>query len=122
MATQIGLLLPPRDSSLDGPVNGKQRKKTLSRNFTAWALFNFQALYVYILFEPALIKKPPDVPLPDPATNPKWYGQIWLKYPGDTKLHTTNTFPLPVPGSVPSSRHHERHVDGAVRLVPTEFA
>lgn len=90
MATQIGLLSPPRDSFLDGPVNGKQRRKTLSRNFTAWALFNFQALHVYILFEPPLIKKPPDVPLPDPATNPEWYGQIWLKYPGDSKLHTTH--------------------------------
>lgn len=71
-------------------MNGKQRRKTLSRNFTAWALFNFQALHVYILFEPPLIKKPPDVPLPDPATNPEWYGQIWLKYPGDSKLHTTH--------------------------------
>ncbi|KAK4662407.1 hypothetical protein QC763_0087920 [Podospora pseudopauciseta] len=90
MATQIGLLSPPRDSSLDGPVNGKQRRKTLSRNFTAWALFNLQALHVYILFEPPLINKPPDVPLPDPATNPEWYGQICLKYPGDTKLHTTH--------------------------------
>ncbi|KAK0671260.1 hypothetical protein QBC41DRAFT_315845 [Cercophora samala] len=91
MATQIGLLSPPKDVSVpNGPESAQQRRKTLSKNFTAWALFNFQALHAYVLFEPPLIKKPPDVSLPDPAVNPEWYGQIWLKYPGDTKLHTTH--------------------------------
>ncbi|KAK4177803.1 hypothetical protein QBC36DRAFT_345114 [Triangularia setosa] len=92
MATQIGLLTPPtRDlAPLNSPENAPQSRKALSRNFTAWALFNFQALHVYILFEPPLIRKPPDVSLPDPAANPEWYGQVWLKYPGDAKLHTTN--------------------------------
>ncbi|KAK4196408.1 hypothetical protein QBC40DRAFT_234412 [Triangularia verruculosa] len=91
MAHSIGLLTPSRDiPSFEGHENASQRRKALSRNFTAWALFNFQALHVYVLFEPPLINKPPDVPLPDPATNPEWYGQIWLKYPGDTELHTTH--------------------------------
>ncbi|KAK0736367.1 hypothetical protein B0T21DRAFT_401867 [Apiosordaria backusii] len=91
MANQIGLLTPSRDLSLlKGPENALQGRKALSRSFTAWALFNFQALHAYVLFEPPLIKKPPDVSLPDPADNPEWYGQVWLKYPGDTKLHTTN--------------------------------
>lgn len=35
---------------------------------------------------PPLLRKPPDQPLPDPSENPKWYGEIWVKYPGNENL------------------------------------
>ena len=28
-----------------------------------------------------LIDQPPPYQLPDPAENPQWYGEIWLKFP-----------------------------------------
>ena len=30
---------------------------------------------------PPLLRKPPDVTLPDPSEDGRWYGEIWLKYP-----------------------------------------
>src|ERR1700753_541078 len=33
------------------------------------------------MFDKPVIKKPPEIPLPDPSVDPEWYGQIWIKYP-----------------------------------------
>lgn len=44
----------------------------------------------YSVFEPPSLQTPPAIPLPDPATDPDWYGQIWVRYPLDPKLYTTH--------------------------------
>lgn len=41
-------------------------------------------------FEPPLVQSPPASPLPDPSAEPEWYGQVWLRYPLDPRLYTTN--------------------------------
>jgi hypothetical protein len=33
------------------------------------------------VFKPPLLAEPPELPLPDAAQNPGWYGEFWLKYP-----------------------------------------
>lgn len=40
--------------------------------------------------EPPSITTPPICLLPDPSTDPDWYGQIWLRYPMDPVLYTTH--------------------------------
>lgn len=35
----------------------------------------------YYFFKPPLLEEPPQIPLPDPAEDPVWYGQTWLRYP-----------------------------------------
>ncbi len=44
----------------------------------------------YAFLEKPLIRYPPLHPLPDPAVDPDWYGQIWLRYPLDPMLYTTH--------------------------------
>jgi hypothetical protein len=39
---------------------------------------------------PPQIPKPPLEPLPDPAAEPGWYGEIWVKYPNSHSLYCTN--------------------------------
>lgn len=41
-------------------------------------------------FRAPLIRDPPVTPLPDPAADPSWYGEIWAKYP---------TSEIPIPAS-----------------------
>lgn len=48
------------------------------------------SLQAYALLEPPLIQTPPAAPLPDPADDPDWYGQIWLQYPLDPKLYSAH--------------------------------
>lgn len=35
---------------------------------------------------PPLLEQPPHDPLPDPAKDAQWYGEIWLKYPSSQVL------------------------------------
>src|SRR5689334_252133 len=37
-------------------------------------------------FRPPLIRNPPEWLLPDPAQDPEWYGELWLKYPLNPNL------------------------------------
>ncbi|GAB1321084.1 hypothetical protein MFIFM68171_11294 [Madurella fahalii] len=83
MAKKIGLFSPDSGAKQDS-------RRTRAKEFTAWALFNSQCIHSYVTFEPPLLRAPPDIPLPDPSADPEWYGQIWLRYPLDTKLYTTN--------------------------------
>ncbi|KAH8677830.1 hypothetical protein BX600DRAFT_138214 [Xylariales sp. PMI_506] len=63
----------------------QSKRESDARDFTAWALFSFQSLHCSLLFEPTLIAEAPKVPLPDPATEPEWYGEVWLRYPSSHK-------------------------------------
>lgn len=35
----------------------------------------------YYFYREPLIRLPPEVPLPDPESNPAWYSEVWLRYP-----------------------------------------
>lgn len=34
-----------------------------------------------------MLSEPPQVPLPDPARNPSWFGEFWLRYPRSETLY-----------------------------------
>ncbi|KAL6828048.1 hypothetical protein V8C40DRAFT_243377 [Trichoderma camerunense] len=57
-----------------------------ARNFTAWCLYKYQTIMGYYYFKCPIITNPPVFPLPDPYSEPSWYGDFILKYP------TNNTF------------------------------
>ena len=38
------------------------------------------------MYSEPLISAPPQAPLPDPAQDPKWYGEVWYKYPQSKSL------------------------------------
>lgn len=84
----------------DTAATVKSVKERRARDFTAWALFNYQwyvsyfkwfllrrlltrqySLHCYVMFDVPVIKNPPDIALPDPLVDPEWYGQIWIRYP-----------------------------------------
>ncbi|KAI8663033.1 hypothetical protein LRP88_07241 [Fusarium phalaenopsidis] len=56
------------------------------RRFTAWVLYNYETLTAYHFMHPPTLKHPPRVALPDPLRDPRWYGEVWLKYPLETTL------------------------------------
>ncbi|KAF5571266.1 C6 transcription factor [Fusarium phyllophilum] len=56
-------------------------KSKTARGLTAWALFNFQAIFSFHFFRPPLIKSRPKFPLLDPQDRAAWYPEIWIMYP-----------------------------------------
>ncbi|KAI0180537.1 hypothetical protein GGR52DRAFT_531750 [Hypoxylon sp. FL1284] len=65
-------------SATMGTDNEKMRR---ARAFTAWGLFCWQAWQRFYFTMPPFIINPPDYPLPDPALDAGWYGEIWIRYP-----------------------------------------
>ncbi|PVI01196.1 hypothetical protein DM02DRAFT_717996 [Periconia macrospinosa] len=57
-----------------------------ARNFTAWALFNFETLVSWEMFTAPSISSPPKTPLPNPLQDSKWYSEVWYKYPLNTSI------------------------------------
>ncbi|KAL7930684.1 hypothetical protein V8C35DRAFT_311950 [Trichoderma chlorosporum] len=68
--------------------NSHVHDKTMrhARDFTAWCLYNYDTMVNYYYFTYPTIPNPPLSALPNPASNPSWYGDFILKYP------TSNTF------------------------------
>lgn len=68
------------------------RGKSLCCNFLSGdAKIKCLSLICFHYFRPPLIKRPPDFALPDPAEDPSWYGEIWLKYPGSKRLYPSSS-------------------------------
>ncbi|KAJ4244801.1 hypothetical protein NW762_014379 [Fusarium torreyae] len=65
----------------DTAVEGQDDRTHRGRQYTAWALYNWEALSAFSFMLSPLIKKPPNWPLPDPSEDPSWYGEVWVKYP-----------------------------------------
>ncbi|KAM3497025.1 hypothetical protein MY10362_009606 [Beauveria mimosiformis] len=62
------------------------QKLKVVRTYTAWMLFDFQAICCFHLFRQPVVRHAPRTILPDPATHAKWYGELWLSYPTDQRL------------------------------------
>lgn len=78
------------DLDLFGPDKyGRGTVMEKARVFTAWALFSWQANFDYYFFRRPYFSRPPQVPLPDPQLEPRWYGEISIQYP-----HDRTTVPL----------------------------
>ncbi|KAH7140288.1 hypothetical protein B0J13DRAFT_557476 [Dactylonectria estremocensis] len=75
-----------RDMTLFQPARQKKGKTKTARDFTAWCLYRWQAFQGLHFFQAPLIRDPPSTPLPDPAEDPSWYGEIWAKYPTSETL------------------------------------
>ncbi|XXH04590.1 DNA helicase rad5 [Hypoxylon texense] len=69
-----------------GTENEKLRR---ARAFTAWGLFCWQAWQQFYFTKPPFIRHPPDYPLPDPALDARWYGEIWIRYPLGRRVFAT---------------------------------
>ncbi|KAK0661688.1 hypothetical protein QBC41DRAFT_307295 [Cercophora samala] len=84
MAHKMKLFKKPENwETLDSKVRA-------GRDFTAWSLFGWQSHCAYHLLEKPLVDNPPEVPLPDVAANPRWYGEVFLKYPLETILYPSH--------------------------------
>ncbi|KAK0730418.1 hypothetical protein B0H67DRAFT_32036 [Lasiosphaeris hirsuta] len=51
------------------------------RSFTAWSIFCWQSLMCYHYFRLPPMRDPPESTLPDPAEEPEWYGEGFVRYP-----------------------------------------
>lgn len=73
------------------------KDQRMAMTFTGWSLFMWTA-YVYPIVvneftdmfdstmglhfcQRPLVEEPPEADLPDPSTDPEWYGETWLRYP-----------------------------------------
>ncbi|KAF5000287.1 hypothetical protein FGRMN_1919 [Fusarium graminum] len=65
----------------DCAIEGQSERLQRGREFTAWAVYNWEALSASTLMQPPLIKKRPRWPLPNPSEDPSWYGEVWVRYP-----------------------------------------
>lgn len=89
MATRMGLF--------NGTHQFQSRRMRDAADFTAWAAFSWAA-YVqptlpctplltptseisFAFHRLPTVPDPPTTPLPSPAENPQWYGELWLRYP-----------------------------------------
>jgi hypothetical protein len=66
--------------------DAKNPKAQKARIYTAWAVFSWQAMFSYYMFRTPHLRRPPEIPLPDPTTHSKWYGEIWIQYPRSQTL------------------------------------
>jgi len=78
MGQGLGLFSPPTKQFT--------KREQDARDFTAWCIFTFQSLHCLLLFEAPLMLEPPQIPLPDPNTNPDWYSEVWYRYPTGNRL------------------------------------
>ncbi|KAF4998720.1 hypothetical protein FGRMN_3046 [Fusarium graminum] len=78
LAQRMGLFGPLIRDDTD---KGLDMSMKVVREVTAWALFAWQAVMSFMLYQPPLVSEPPRTSIPDPATNPSWYGDLWLRYP-----------------------------------------
>ncbi|KAJ1337548.1 DNA binding [Microdochium nivale] len=83
MAHSLGLFSPAASSPSSRQYSKREQD---ARDFTAWCIFTFQTLHCLLLFDCPLMLKPPDIPLPDPAEDPEWYSEVWLRYPTRDRL------------------------------------
>ncbi|KAF1737343.1 Nitrogen assimilation transcription factor nirA [Beauveria bassiana] len=60
------------------------------RDFTAWGLYYCISFQCYHVMTPSPLQYEPAAPLPDPDTNPEWYGEFLLQYPSNQKTIPMN--------------------------------
>ncbi|KAM0335092.1 hypothetical protein ACHAQA_000127 [Verticillium albo-atrum] len=59
-------------------------KSSLSRkvySMTAWAIFGYQGMFAFHMWQDPLLTEPPKEPLAEVAAGAEQYGEIWVKYP-----------------------------------------
>ena len=78
-------------------IDAISKDQRIAMAFTGWSLFMWTA-YVYPVTvneltetfdstmalhfcQRPLVEEPPEADLPDPSTDPEWYGETWLRYP-----------------------------------------
>jgi hypothetical protein len=101
LAKEIQLLEPPPENH--------SREMLCVRAYTAWGLFYWQrydaatvyskqvraatdtscSLGAFHYVQQPPVTEPPKIPLPDPLEQPKWYGELWVRYPLSQSLFPT---------------------------------
>ncbi|GKU05642.1 nitrogen assimilation transcription factor nit-4 [Fusarium langsethiae] len=73
LAQQLGIF--------DTAVASRCERLQRGREYTAWALYNWESLSAFLFMFAPLIKEPPVWTLPDPSKDRYWYGETWVNYP-----------------------------------------
>ncbi|KAM0322081.1 hypothetical protein ACHAQA_009710 [Verticillium albo-atrum] len=60
-------------------VKNPLRRKAYA--MTAWALFGYQGMFAFHMWQQPLLTEPPREPLAEVAVSAEQYGEIWVKYP-----------------------------------------
>ncbi|RGP76742.1 hypothetical protein FLONG3_5182 [Fusarium longipes] len=68
-------------SIFDTAVASRSDRIQKGREYTAWALYNWETLSAFLFMFSPLIKEPPIWTPPDPSIDPSWYGETWVSYP-----------------------------------------
>ncbi|KAG7119701.1 Nitrogen assimilation transcription factor nit-4 like protein [Verticillium longisporum] len=69
--------------SLDHVKNPFRRKVYA---MTAWALFGYQGMFAFHMWQQPLLTEPPMEPLADVSLSTEKYGEVWVKYPHSQSL------------------------------------
>ncbi|KAL3601600.1 hypothetical protein FPOAC2_05869 [Fusarium poae] len=83
LAQQLGIF--------DTPVADRCERLQRGREYTAWALYNWETLSAFLFMFAPLIKEPPVWELPDPSKDRDWYGETWVNYPLNHGLSPLDT-------------------------------
>ncbi|KAM0359728.1 hypothetical protein ACHAP4_003332 [Fusarium culmorum] len=62
----------------DTAVADRSERLQRGREYTAWAMYNWETLSAFSFMIAPAIKKPPIWVLPDPSKDPSWYGETWF--------------------------------------------
>ncbi|KAF4470200.1 Zn(2)-C6 fungal-type DNA-binding domain [Fusarium albosuccineum] len=82
MANDIGLF------GSHAEIKGNKMRR--ARAFTAWGVMAWDAMESFYFHREPLLKRPPDGSPPDPAVDPAWYGEIWVRYPLNSFVSPTH--------------------------------
>ncbi|CAN9446427.1 unnamed protein product [Alternaria alternata] len=82
------------------PHHINSRKMRNARIMLAWGLFDWCLFDAYYMFRIPLLKDPPEMPFPDPLTDPGFHDEMWLRYP-----FATSTVPAYYAHTITARRH-----------------
>lgn len=78
LAQEIGLF--------DGNDHIQSRRLRDVANYSAWGLFSMDSLFAWQFLRKPFFPRPPKFQLPDAIAQVAWYGELWIKYPGDQHM------------------------------------
>ncbi|KAM0274397.1 hypothetical protein ACHAQH_007899 [Verticillium albo-atrum] len=82
MAQRLGLF-----GSLEHIENPLRRRVY---SMTAWALFGYQGMFAFHMWQEPMITEPPMAPLAEATSSAEMYGEIWVRYPHVQNLLSTH--------------------------------
>ncbi|CAG5188986.1 uncharacterized protein ALTATR162_LOCUS12079 [Alternaria atra] len=98
--TQQAIAMSQEINLFKSPTHIKSKRMRNARILSAWGLFDWCLFEAYHMFRMPLLKDPPEMPFPDPLTNPGFHDEMWLRYP-----LATSTVPAYYAHTITARRH-----------------